>query len=886
MKKIMQSLFTDPATVKVGLSLVGTGLFLGFVTVVIGFGNGTFNPFTRGTQLAALGVWDTTVQPSIPSNFDINAELVPAWGTGAIPVSAAPNVPFFTDKATLKIAPGNDFVGAFRFICNASHEGYDDPIVYPGQPGASHLHEFFGNTMTNAYSTYSSLRQTGQSTCNSPVNRSAYWIPAMMNGKGQVVRPDYIAIYYKAHPVDPAMTGGVDFCHLMATGGCVPLPRGLRFVFGYNMSTGSGGGGYFNCQGPTATPGHYASIVEAAKNCPVGNQIGAVISAPDCWDGVNFDSPDHRSHVAYSSYRGQSYPQCPSTHPYMIPTFTLGAWYTVDSTLNTSGVWDGTMNSWHLSSDEIGNTLPGKTLHSDWFGAWDDTVKKMWEDNCNNKLLNCSGFDLGNGKQAKMFSGFSWVANPHLVNPPAGGTTPPPAPTPTPTPTPTPSATGVVSEGDSISVFWAGNHTGIYAAAHPSVVFKGLAVGGSAITTLQSRIQAVLTAKPKVFTVFIGANDLVTYASAQAFVDALFTYTDQVRATGAKVAVATILPQQVAGQAANNTLHNTRRVEANKLIRAAVGSRIDAVIDFAADPVMGPDAAASNTALYGDGLHPTDGGASGVGGQGKLALIYGPVVDALLAGTAVPTLPPPTTPPPTCTFTNNGSNTITWTTTNATSVTIDGANATPVAGGSWAIPTIDETYRLVATGAGGSVTCTTVVRITTPPPAPAPAPAPTCTFTNNGSSSITWTTMNATSVTIDGSAAAPVAGGTWAIPATTHTYTLVATGTGGSVTCTTVVTAAEPTPAPTPAPKPTTDAAPTLTMTLSRYTIRAHGTSLLTWSTKNATGCIASGSWNDAKTTSGKEYLNALVTSTYTLECSNEAGVKVKKSVTLKVLRN
>ena len=59
-----------------------------------------------------------TVQlADVPSNFDVNSELVAAWGTGAIPPSALPDV-----------------VGAFRFICNASHLSYDDPIVYPVAP--------------------------------------------------------------------------------------------------------------------------------------------------------------------------------------------------------------------------------------------------------------------------------------------------------------------------------------------------------------------------------------------------------------------------------------------------------------------------------------------------------------------------------------------------------------------------------------------------------------------------------------------------------------------------------------------------------------------------------------------------------------------------------
>lgn len=336
----------------------------------------------------------------IKSNFDIETELVPSWGTGAIPASAAPDV-----------------VGAFRFICNAGQLAYDDPIVYPGQAGRAHLHQFFGNTAANASSTYESLRTTGESTCNNKLNRSAYWMPAMMNGRGKVVRPDYISIYYKNRPANDPVCAKEGIA-------CVPLPRGLRFVFGYDMSNAQSattGSPYFNCDGPSATPGHYASIVSAAKNCPTGNRLGAVINAPNCWDGKNLDSPDHRSHMAYQSYGDWGYPKCPSTHPYIVPSFTMAAWYTTDDDLDRSGTWDGTRPTWHLSSDAMPGAemkLPGSSFHADWFGAWDDTVMEMWTGHCINKLLNCSGGDLGNGKQLKMFAGFSWEANPRIVDPP------------------------------------------------------------------------------------------------------------------------------------------------------------------------------------------------------------------------------------------------------------------------------------------------------------------------------------------------------------------------------------------------------------------------------------------------------------------------------------
>jgi len=47
--------------------------------------------------------------------------------------------------------------GRFLVQCGYSHSRHDDPIVRPRQPGRSHLHDFVGNTTTNAFSTYASM---------------------------------------------------------------------------------------------------------------------------------------------------------------------------------------------------------------------------------------------------------------------------------------------------------------------------------------------------------------------------------------------------------------------------------------------------------------------------------------------------------------------------------------------------------------------------------------------------------------------------------------------------------------------------------------------------------------------------------------------------------
>ena len=357
--------------------------------------HGRIVPVWLNSRAARLPVRPITGEASIPSNFNVQAVVVPD-NTGAIPL------PELADASE----------GAFRFVCSASHEAYDDPIVYPGQPGKSHLHEFFGNSLTNASSTYQSLRTTGDSSCLNAANRSAYWMPAMMNSQAKVVRPDVVTSITSVGPQAAFIARRT----VQAQGtACVAFPRGLPFVFGFNMqnpgvsATDVNGGTWFNCAGPTADPGQYKTLVEAAQHCPVGNQIGAVITAPNCWDGKNLNTADHRSHMAYGTY-GQNdvYLHCPKNHPYVVPAITLGAWFTVDS--DTA--------QWRFSSDNMPGMetmAAGTTFHADYFESWDDNVMKTWMDNCIDKGLNCQSGQPGDGTILQAFAGFSFIANPHLV---------------------------------------------------------------------------------------------------------------------------------------------------------------------------------------------------------------------------------------------------------------------------------------------------------------------------------------------------------------------------------------------------------------------------------------------------------------------------------------
>jgi len=110
---------------------------------------------------------------------------------------------------------------------------------------------------------------------------------------------------------------------------------------------------------------------------------------------------------------------------------------------------------------------------------------------------------------------------------------------------------------------------------------------------------------------------------------------------------------------------------------------------------------------------------------------------ALLLGACSkkPVPPPPVAPPPpptpTASLTANPNSvqkgeatTLTWETTNATDVQIDGMGPVNPTGSRQVTPTDSATYRLVAKGAGGSQEATARVTVTAPPPPP-PVETPT-----------------------------------------------------------------------------------------------------------------------------------------------------------------
>ncbi len=238
------------------------------------------------------------------------------------------------------------------------------------------------------------------------------------------------------------------------------------------------------------------------------------------------------------------------------------------------------------------------------------------------------------------------------------------------------------------------------------------------------------------------------------------------------------------------------------------------------------------------------------------AQVVGPGCGCTLPPAPPPPPPPPPSPPvqeqpiPSCTLSatpsslayGGGLSTLSWTTTAGTSARIDNGvgSVTPVASGSKLIfVAITTDYTMTVSGPGGETRCSANVTVAPPPPPPPPA-APTCTLSaspasiqTGDSSTLSWTTANANTFSIDHSVGSvtPVASGRKAVsPTVTTTYTGTATGAGGSVTCSTTVTVTT-TPPPPPPPPPS---APTCTLSASPTSVNAGDHATLTWTTTDA----------------------------------------------------
>jgi hypothetical protein len=283
-----------------------------------------------------------------------------------------------------------DGSGAFRTHCLESHIGPDDPLVWPGDPGMSHLHVFFGNPDTDAFTTTTSLQETSSTTCDGvSLNKSGYWVPALLGADGERIPFIDPLFYYKTGYHAPAEQ-------------IEPMPEGLTIIAGDMASSQPQDVevAKFRCLSweapePQFSPGDPLDHVPYIPDCAEGDIVEMRLVFPQCWDGENITSADHKSHMAYpipaeAPDVGTGY--CPESHPVALPeiSYNFGVRVTGET---------GPSTKWRFITDPIDAKQGGYSFHGDWMNGWDEDTMEQIVSSCLNEGRECMVGLLGNGRQ-------------------------------------------------------------------------------------------------------------------------------------------------------------------------------------------------------------------------------------------------------------------------------------------------------------------------------------------------------------------------------------------------------------------------------------------------------------------------------------------------------
>lgn len=239
----------------------------------------------------------------------------------------------------------------FIVHCGYDHTLHDDPIVHPGKPGGSHSHDFFGAKGVNARSTKEEL-QAADSTCAIAGDTASYWAPSLIDPNGNKVPPVDNKVYYQ---VDDTSAVGV-----------IAPPADLKMITG-DVKRPERKIATWRCVGGGEQPAEPGDNQHDMTVCPPGHNVQVTLPFPNCWNGTDLDSPDHRSHMAYAEAGA-----CPSSHPVRIAQVLPEIEYAT-----RGGV------GYRLASGDA------TTAHADFWNTWDQDKLEREVAVCLNRGLVC-----------------------------------------------------------------------------------------------------------------------------------------------------------------------------------------------------------------------------------------------------------------------------------------------------------------------------------------------------------------------------------------------------------------------------------------------------------------------------------------------------------------
>ncbi|PWN20147.1 WSC-domain-containing protein [Microstroma glucosiphilum] len=252
-----------------------------------------------------------------------------------------------------------------------------DMIVSPGAL-SGHTHTFVGSAAVT-------VGQNNSDYCTTaPVKAdlSNYWTPQLYYYRGDSNTFDSVPLgsvnTYYLNRGGPKMGENSSLLH--------PFPKGLKMLAGSATAydgpladSTAAKAVSFVCLNYTEGTGSPQTTTLPSGPCLDG--MRAQIIFPSCWDGVNLDSSNHQSHVAYPINGQPDTGDCPTTHPVKFMTLFYEFIYNTGSLQSVS---NGTSSSGFVLAN--GDAV-GYSFHGDFVSGWDQEVLTDAIDQCSGNLF-------------------------------------------------------------------------------------------------------------------------------------------------------------------------------------------------------------------------------------------------------------------------------------------------------------------------------------------------------------------------------------------------------------------------------------------------------------------------------------------------------------------